>query len=96
MDVDVVVAGAGPVGLTAATELARRGVRALVIDQLAEPRQYAKAVGLQPRTLEHWERSGMLTAALDEVATLRGQVVYRDGAPVGRLELALPPDVPYG
>ncbi|MDD7963968.1 FAD-dependent monooxygenase [Actinomycetospora lemnae] len=96
MDLDVVVVGAGPVGLTAATELARRGIRPLVIDQLDEPRHYAKAVGLQPRTLEHWERTGMLTAALDEVRTMRGQIVYRDGAPVARLELALPPDVPYG
>ena len=96
MDVDVVVVGAGPVGLTAAVELARRGVRARVIDVLAEPRHYAKAVGLQPRTLEHWERSGMLTAALDEVCPMRGQVVYRDGAQAGRLDLVLPPDVPYG
>ncbi|PVZ15069.1 FAD-dependent monooxygenase [Actinomycetospora cinnamomea] len=96
MDLDVVVVGAGPVGLTAATELARRGIRPLVIDQLDEPRHYAKAVGLQPRTLEHWERTGMLTAALDEVRTMRGQIVYRDGAQAARLELALPPDVPYG
>ncbi|MFC5142701.1 FAD-dependent monooxygenase [Actinomycetospora rhizophila] len=96
MGVDVVVVGAGPVGLTAAVELARRGVRARVIDVLAEPRHYAKAVGLQPRTLEHWERSGMLTAALDEVCPMRGQVVYRDGAQAGRLDLVLPPDVPYG
>ncbi|MHC1563321.1 FAD-dependent monooxygenase [Actinomycetospora sp. C-140] len=93
---DVVVAGAGPVGLTVATELARRGVRVRVIDALAEPRQYAKAVGLQPRTLEHWQRTGMLTAVLDEARTMRGQIVYRDGVQVARTEMALPPDVPYG
>jgi 2-polyprenyl-6-methoxyphenol hydroxylase-like FAD-dependent oxidoreductase len=93
---DVLVAGAGPVGLTAAVELARRGVAVRVIDTLEQPRHYAKAVGLQPRTLEHWERTGMLTAALDEVQTMRGQIVHVDGVEVARLELHLPPDVPYG
>src|SRR3954453_2263665 len=93
---DVVVVGAGPVGLTVATELARRGVRVRVVDALGQPRHYAKAVGLQPRTLEHWEPTGMLTAALDEARTMRGQIVYRDGELAGRMELALPPDVPYG
>jgi pentachlorophenol monooxygenase len=96
MTEDIVVVGAGPVGLTVAAELARRGVRARVVDALAQPKHYAKAVGLQPRTLEHWERAGMLTAALDEVRALRGLVVYRDGELVTRAELALPPDVPYG
>ncbi len=92
----VVVVGAGPVGLTAAIELLRRGVRVRVIDELAAPRRYAKAVGLQPRTLEHWERTGMLTAALDEVRALRGLIVYQDDEQVARNELHLPPDVPYG
>ncbi|MDD7938411.1 FAD-dependent monooxygenase [Actinomycetospora lutea] len=92
---DVVVVGAGPVGLTTAVELARRGVRVRVIDVLAAPRHYAKAVGLQPRTLEHWERSGMLAPALDEVRHLRGQIVHRDGVEVARTEMVLPPDVPY-
>ena len=38
---DVLVAGAGPVGLTAAVELARRGVAVRVIDTLEQPRHYA-------------------------------------------------------
>ena len=93
---NVLVAGAGPVGLSAAVELARRGVSVRVIDTLEQPRHFAKAVGLQPRTLEHWERTGILTPALDEVQAMRGQIVNVDGREVARLELHLPPDVPYG
>ncbi|MGE3289554.1 MAG: FAD-dependent monooxygenase [Pseudonocardia sp.] len=48
-EVDVLIAGAGPVGLTAAVELRRRGVGCRVIDRLASPMPYAKAVGIQPR-----------------------------------------------
>jgi FAD binding domain-containing protein len=48
----VLIAGAGPIGLTAAIELARRGVTVRIVDPLLEPPLYAKAVGVQPRTLE--------------------------------------------
>lgn len=51
-DTDVLIAGAGPIGLTAAIELARRGIAVRIVDPLREPPQYAKAVGVQPRTLE--------------------------------------------
>jgi 2-polyprenyl-6-methoxyphenol hydroxylase-like FAD-dependent oxidoreductase len=69
---DVLVVGAGPVGLTVAVELCRRGVACRLIDRLGEPRQYAKAVGIQPRTLELWENLGVLRAALDAAAPLCG------------------------
>ena len=46
--------GAGPVGLTVGIELFRRGVPCRVIDRLVEAPQYAKAMGIQPRTLEVW------------------------------------------
>jgi 2-polyprenyl-6-methoxyphenol hydroxylase-like FAD-dependent oxidoreductase len=96
MDSDVLVVGAGPVGLTMATELVRHGLRVRIVDQLAAPPQYAKAVGIQPRTLEMWERSGLLTDVLDEAIPMRGQIVYADGVQVGRMDMALPPDVPFG
>ncbi|WP_214369052.1 FAD-dependent monooxygenase [Pseudonocardia sp. H11422] len=93
---DVLVAGAGPVGLTAALELRRRGVDCRIVDRLDVPPQYAKAVGIQPRTLELWEAAGLLRESLDASTPLRGQLVYRNGELVTRTELHLPPDVPYG
>jgi len=45
MDTEVLVVGGGPVGLTTALELRRRGVEVMVIDRLLAPAPYAKAVG---------------------------------------------------
>ncbi|MEY9909155.1 2-polyprenyl-6-methoxyphenol hydroxylase-like FAD-dependent oxidoreductase [Catenulispora sp. MAP12-49] len=95
-DVDVLVVGAGPVGLTAAIELARRGVRCRIIDKLAEPMMYAKAVGIQPRTLEVWDAMGVVREALDAAEPMLGQQVYVNGREVSTMTLTLPPDVPYG
>ena len=95
-EVEVLIAGGGPVGLTAAVELTRRGVGCRVVDPLTEPRQYAKAVGVQPRTLEVFENMGVLRQILDASAPMHGQLVYVNGAPVGRLEFPVPDDVPFG
>ncbi|GAA1833987.1 FAD-dependent monooxygenase [Pseudonocardia ailaonensis] len=92
----VLVVGAGPVGLTAALELRRRGIACRIVDGLSEPPQYAKAVGVQPRTLELWEAAGVLPAALDAALALRGQLVYKDGALVADVRMQLPPDMPFG
>ncbi|PTR31218.1 2-polyprenyl-6-methoxyphenol hydroxylase-like FAD-dependent oxidoreductase [Rhodococcus sp. OK519] len=94
-DTDVLVVGAGPVGLTSALELRRRGIDVAIVDRLAEPPQYAKAVGIQPRTLEVWDAMGVLRPALDASTPMRGQVVYVDGTLSTRLDLALPDDVPF-
>ncbi|WP_327579871.1 FAD-dependent monooxygenase [Streptomyces sp. NBC_00145] len=94
-DVDVLVVGAGPVGLTAAAELRRHGVDCRIVDQLAVPNPYAKAIGVVPRTLEVWDAMGLVGRALDEAVPHLGQLVYIDGKPRPRVELTLPPEIPY-
>ncbi|MDT9692296.1 FAD-dependent monooxygenase [Streptomyces sp. P9(2023)] len=93
---DVIVVGAGPVGLSAAAELRRHGVRCRLVDRLQARLPYAKAVGIQPRTLELWDRMGLARAVLEAAVPLRGQLIYVDGRERGRIEPALPPEVPYG
>jgi 2-polyprenyl-6-methoxyphenol hydroxylase-like FAD-dependent oxidoreductase len=93
---DVLIAGAGPIGLTAAIELARRGIPCRIIDPLVEPPQYAKAVGVQPRTLEVFEGMGVLRRILDAGIQMHGQVVYVNGEKVAQLDMTLPDDVPFG
>ncbi|AYG78290.1 Pentachlorophenol 4-monooxygenase [Streptomyces hundungensis] len=94
-DVDVLVVGAGPVGLTAAAELRRHGAECRVVDTLPTPQHYAKAVGIQPRTLEVWDAMGLVREALDEAVPLLGQLGFVDGKPASRMELRLPSEVPY-
>ncbi|MFE9256326.1 FAD-dependent monooxygenase [Streptomyces sp. NPDC006879] len=92
----MLIVGAGPVGLTAAVELRRRGVDCRLVDRLPARLPYAKAVGVQPRTLEIWDRMGLVRAALEAALPMRGQLIYANGVERARIELGLPPDVPYG
>ncbi|MEU1366962.1 FAD-dependent monooxygenase [Streptomyces sp. NPDC005803] len=93
---DVLIAGAGPVGLSAAAELRRRGVSCRLVDRLPARLPYAKAVGVQPRTLEIWDRMGLVRTVLEAAVPMRGQLIHVNGSEVARIDLALPPEVPYG
>jgi len=55
----VLVAGAGPTGMTAAMELARLGVPVRLIEKTAEPATTSRAIGVQARTLELLEQRGL-------------------------------------
>jgi 2-polyprenyl-6-methoxyphenol hydroxylase-like FAD-dependent oxidoreductase len=60
------VVGAGPVGLTAALELARRGIDVRIIERSAEPASQSRAIGINPRTLDILEASGATEQILAE------------------------------
>jgi len=60
VDADVVVAGAGPVGLMLACELHLAGVGSLVLERLPEPSQVPKANGLVGQVVQLLDHRGLL------------------------------------
>jgi 2-polyprenyl-6-methoxyphenol hydroxylase-like FAD-dependent oxidoreductase len=64
--IDVLVAGAGPVGSTLAADLVRRGLSVRLIDQAPQSFEGSRAKGVQPRTQEVFEDLGILDEALAE------------------------------
>ncbi len=59
-DVDVLVAGAGPVGLMAALQLARWGVSVRLVDAAPGPATTSRALGTHARSLEIYDQLGIL------------------------------------
>lgn len=62
-DPEVLVVGAGPVGLCTAIELARRGVRVRIVDRRVEPRPGTRACTVWQRTLEVFDLMGLPVGA---------------------------------
>jgi len=56
---DILIVGAGPVGLVLACELARHGVRARIIDRRTEALPFCRAIGVTQRTLEVYDDMGL-------------------------------------
>lgn len=75
----VLVVGGGPVGLVMASELARTGVPARIVDKLAEPSPWSRAVGVHARTLELLERLEVTERIVAESVHVRGASLVAEG-----------------
>src|ERR1700733_8316702 len=59
MDTQVIIVGAGPVGLTLAVDLGLRGVRCILIEQKVEPQFLPKMERCNARSMEMFRRIGL-------------------------------------
>jgi 2-polyprenyl-6-methoxyphenol hydroxylase-like FAD-dependent oxidoreductase len=96
-NIDALVVGAGPVGLTMASELMRYGASCRIIDKLPTPSPFSKALGVQVRTLEVFEDMGVLEPFLEEGVKLVGINLFGDGKKLAHIRFdALDlSDLPY-
>lgn len=72
MDTQVIIVGAGPVGLTLAVDLGRRGIRCVLLEKKETPEFLPKMERCNARTMELFRRIGL--ADKIRAAGLRGDV----------------------
>ncbi|HEX9684448.1 MAG TPA: FAD-dependent oxidoreductase [Burkholderiales bacterium] len=87
MDADVLIVGAGPTGLMLANQLARRGVRVMIIDRHSGPAQQSRAMAVQARTLEIYSKLGLGERALDLGRRGNGGNLWANGKKMARIPL---------
>uniref|UniRef100_A0AAU3HR73 FAD-dependent monooxygenase n=1 Tax=Streptomyces sp. NBC_01393 TaxID=2903851 RepID=A0AAU3HR73_9ACTN len=93
-----IVVGAGPVGLTAAHELARRGMWVRLVDAAPGPARTSRAVAVHPRTLETFAQMGVVDDLLARGRRNRAFTMYSGGHRLVRLEAdysTMPTSYPY-
>ncbi|MGF1450166.1 MAG: FAD-dependent monooxygenase [Opitutales bacterium] len=76
---DVLLVGAGPVGLTLAGELLRRGVSVRLLERHSAPFEGSRAFCVQARTLEVLNGLGVTEQLLTQGTPIRGMRVYAEG-----------------
>jgi 2-polyprenyl-6-methoxyphenol hydroxylase-like FAD-dependent oxidoreductase len=86
MSIDVLIVGAGPTGLMLANQLARRGIRATIIDRHSGPAQQTRAMAVQARTLEIYSKLGLADRALELGTPGNGANMWAEG----RLKARIP------
>ena len=78
-EIDVLIVGAGPVGLALGCGLVQKGVSCRIIDSLDAPVVYSKAAVIHARTMEFLETLGVAEAVIERAKIIHGLSVYADG-----------------
>lgn len=88
MSADVLVAGAGPVGLAMAIGLARYGVSVRIVDKAAERTDKSKALVLWSRTLELLDSAGCSEPFIDAGCKVSAVSIVEGSKQIAHLTLA--------
>src|ERR1700742_2010685 len=88
MDTQVLVVGAGPVGLTMAAELARYGVAVRIVDKAAQRTDKSKALVLWSRTLELLERAGCAASLVAAGRKVTAANIIAGRSMVGHIDMS--------
>jgi 2-polyprenyl-6-methoxyphenol hydroxylase-like FAD-dependent oxidoreductase len=94
IDTDVLIVGAGPVGLFLANECARRGLRWRIVEARSAQSDHSKALAIFPRTLEIFDMAGLVQPFLDAANRVTWVAVANHERQLARLHFT-PPDTPY-
>lgn len=76
---DVLVVGAGPTGLTMASELRRHGLTCRIVDKAQKATDKSKALAIHARTLECFHNMGIVDEAIARGIKLQGIVAHAEG-----------------
>src|SRR5919201_167128 len=90
-----VVAGAGPIGMTAALALARHGVRSVLLDRKETFNDGSRAICIARPSMHILERIGAVRPFLDKALGWRFGRSYYRGTQIFRLEMPHPESEKY-
>ena len=85
MHADILIVGAGPVGLFLAGLLASRGQEVIVLERREHPREHSRAIGLHPPALDALAVLSLDRAAVDEGLAVRRGIGDGDGRRLGEM-----------
>ena len=86
-NVDVLISGAGPVGMTLANELTRYGVSVRIVDKAAERTDKSKALVLWSRSLELFDHAGYVDDFLSAGIQAHGANISNGEEVMARINL---------
>ena len=94
LDTDVLIVGAGPVGLFLANECARRGMRWRLIEARESQSQHSKALAVMPRTMEIFDMAGLAAPFLEAANRVTSIAMADPSRTLARMRFA-PQESPY-
>ena len=94
IDTEVLIVGAGPVGLFLANECARRNLRWRLIEERSSQSEHSKALAIFPRTLEIFDMAGIVAPFLEQANRVTKVAVMIRDRTLAHMKFE-PPESPY-